>query len=178
MHASLYEELLGEAWLRLAAPVRRLHGGGARVQGVFRVRRGAGWLARFLASLFRMPRASEKITVRLAVELRDGKEIWTRAFGEDPVTTVQWARRGLLLEALGLVICVFRLREEGAALVFDQIGARFGGARFAFPLPRFLAPRVVGRSEAHDGSVKVDVRIHAPGVGLLVAYEGDVEVPP
>jgi hypothetical protein len=180
MLPSLYAELLGDAWPRLAAPVRRLHGGGARVEGVFRVRHGAGWLARFLASVFRMPRACERVIVKLAVERRGEQEIWTRAFGEHPVRTVQWARGGLMLEALGPVICIFRLREEGAALVFDQIGARFGGPRFAVPLPRFLAPFVVGRSEAGAGvhaGVKVDVRIHAPGVGLLVAYEGDVEVP-
>jgi hypothetical protein len=173
---TLYAELMGDAWQRLAPGVRAIHGGEGRVQGVFKVTRGAGWLPRAMATMFGMPRAAEQVAVTLAVVCRDRRELWTRAFGEHPLRTVQWAWRGLLMEALGLVICMFSLRAEGTTLVFDPAGTRFGWARLSMPVPRFLGPRITGRSEPCDGGVKVDVCIHAPGVGLLVRYEGEVKV--
>jgi hypothetical protein len=41
-------------------------------------------------------------------------------------------------------------------------------------LPRLLAPRVEGRAAPDGERVHVDVRIHAPLAGLLVAYTGTV----
>ena len=171
---SLYTALLGSAWTSLAPAVQRLHQGGVSARGVFRVRRGAGRLARLIASILRMPLAGEGVRVVLAVESTPDGERWTRAFDDHPLRTVQWRRGALLVEALGLVQCLFRLRAASGALVFEQVGAALGFRGLTVPLPRFLAPFIEGRAEPHEDAVHVDVRIHAPGVGLLVAYDGYV----
>jgi hypothetical protein len=175
---SLYASLLGPAWASLAPGVQRLHEGGARARGLFSVRRGAGRIARLVATLLGMPRAGEGIALTLAVEPIPAGEIWTRAFGDRRLRTVQWRRGAALVEALGLVQCLFRLRAEEGALVFEQVGTLFGSRRFTLPLPRFLAPSIEGRAAPHRDQVHVDVRIHAPVVGLLVAYEGLVTPAP
>jgi hypothetical protein len=175
---SLYTALLGPAWTSLAPAVRRLHEGGVSARGVFRVRRGASRLARLIASILRMPRPGEGVRVALAVESTRGEERWTRAFDDHPLRTVQWRRGALLVEAMGLVQCLFRLRADSGALVFEQVGAALGFRGFTVPLPRFLAPFIEGRAEPHEDGVHVDVRIHAPGVGLLVAYDGHVTPAP
>jgi hypothetical protein len=171
---SLYASVLGPAWSSLDAGVRRVHGGGCVARGTFAVRRGAGLLARLIGAVIGMPPAAEATEVTLAVDREGDVERWRRTFGDRPLRTVQWAAGGLLVEGLGLVQCWFRLRAEAGALIFDQVRATFGARRLALPLPRFLAPRIEGRAEPAAGRVHVDVRIHAPVVGLLVAYEGSV----
>jgi hypothetical protein len=175
---SLYATLLGSAWASLAPAVRRLHGGSARAHGQLRVRRGTGLAARVLAAILGMPSRGERIAVTLAVESKPDGERWARVFGKRPLTTLQWSRGQLLYEALGLVQCVFRLRAEDGALIFEQVSALLGVRRFALTLPRFLAPVVVGRAEPCGEEVRLDVSVRAPGVGLLVAYDGLVVTDP
>jgi len=174
---SLYVSLLGSAWSLLAPSVQRLHGGGARARGVFGVRWGAGWIARAVAAILGMPRAGEGIRVTLSVELTPAGERWTRLFGDQRLSSAQWRRGEALVEAFGPVQCLFRLRAVDGALVFEQVGTRFGFGRLSLPLPRFLAPSVVGRAAPRRDDVHVDVRIHAPILGLLVAYDGLVTPP-
>ncbi|XXX72666.1 DUF4166 domain-containing protein [Sorangium sp. So ce134] len=171
---ALYPALLGPAWAALAPAVQELHAGGARARGRFRVRRGRGLAARLLAALLRMPEASEDVAVTLAVEPSGGGERWVRTFGGRLLCSSQWRSGDLLVEALGLVQCWFRLRAEGGTLVFEQARSTIGLRGFGLPLPRWLAPRVEGRAEPSRDGVRVDVRIFAPVAGLLVAYEGRV----
>jgi len=171
---SLYASLLGPAWERLAPSVQRLHSAGVQARGVFLVRRGEGRLARLLATLLRMPPAGSGVPVTLSVDLVRGCERWTRLFGDRSLRTWQWQRGALLVEAFGLAQCLFRLRAEGGALVFEYVAARLGFRRFALPLPRALSPRIEGRAAPSDDDVRVDIRIHAPLVGLIIAYDGRV----
>jgi len=146
-------------------------------RGRFRIVHGAGWIARLLATVLRMPPATDAVDVTLSVERLPGGERWTRWFGDRRMRSDQWSRGGLLVEGYGGVQCVFRLEAEAGALVFRQVGARVGARAAALPLPSWLAPRVQGRAEAGGGGVRVDIRIHAPLVGLVVAYEGLVAPP-
>lgn len=171
---SLYAQLLGPSWSTLALPVQRVHGGGVVARGVFAVRRGAGVLARILGAVLGLPPAGDATPITLEVERNRDVERWRRRFGERVLVTTQWADRGLLVENMGLVQCWFRLRAEAGALVFEQVRATVGLRGFALPLPRFLSPRVVGRADPGGAHAQVDVRIHAPVVGLLVSYEGAV----
>jgi hypothetical protein len=171
---SIYAQLLGPSWSTLAPPVQRIHAGGVVARGVFAVRRGAGLLARIIGAVLGLPPAGDATPITLEVEQRSDVERWCRRFGERLLVTSQWADRGLLVENMGLFQCWFRLRAESGALVFEQVRATIGFRRFALPLPRFLSPRVIGRADPGGAEAQVDVRIHAPIVGLLVSYEGAV----
>lgn len=170
----LYPSLLGPAWAHLALAVQRLHAGCASARGSFRVRRGPRLLARLLATLLGMPPATEQIAISLKIERAAHGERWTRAFGDRLLSTAQWGREDLLIEAMGPFQCIFRLCAAEGALVFQQVGAAIGVRRFALPLPRWLAPRVEGQAGPREGGVYVEVRIYAPLAGLLVAYDGNV----
>jgi len=173
---TLYAQLLGPRWSSLAPPVQRIHAGVGVARGVFVVRRGVGVLARPIGAVLGMPPAADATPITLEVECAGGVERWKRDFDGRPLLTTQWADGGLLVENLGGVQCWFRLRVEDGGLIFEQVRTTIGLRRFAVPLPRFLSPRVVGRAEARERSAhaQVDVRIHAPLVGLLVSYEGAV----
>ena len=187
---ALYQQLLGPAWRQLSPAVQRLHAEQEVAQGTFSVRRGASRLARALGALLlmtpskstktRLPAAAEAVVVTLRIRRAGMREQWDRVFGEHPLASRQWERRGLLVEALGPIQCRFRLVSAAGSLGFEQVGAAFGLGWLAFPLPRFLAPRVDGRASVEtDGDgrdrVHVVVTISAPGLGLIVGYDGHVE---
>jgi hypothetical protein len=172
---ALYQQLLGPAWSELAPAVQRLHGEQATARGTFCVRRGRTWMARLLGVIMRMPAAAEQVVVTLRVARAGEREHWQRVFGAHPLDSRQWERAGCLVEALGPIQCVFRLHAVEGALGFEQVGAAFGLGRYRVPLPRFLAPRVRGRATFHEGAVRVDVTIAAPGLGLIVGYDGTLE---
>ncbi len=176
--------MLGPAWGELAPAVQRLHGERETALGTFRVRRGRTWMARLLGVVMRMPAAAERVAVTLRVARSPGREHWQRVFGAHPLASRQWERAGCLVEALGPIQCVFRLHAVAGALTFEQVGAAVGLGRFRLPLPRFLAPRVRGRAHVvmgpepgagDDGAVHVEVTISAPGLGLIVGYDGQLE---
>jgi hypothetical protein len=177
---ALYQQLLGPAWGELSPAVQRLHAEQEVARGTFRVQRGVWWLARALGALMRMPAAAEAVAVTLRIERRGMRENWRRVFGAHPLASRQWAQRGVLVEALGPVQCRFRLVSTGGALGFEQVGAAFGIGWLAFPLPRFLAPQVHGRASVDEGTgeghdtVHVVVTISAPGLGLIVGYDGHI----
>jgi hypothetical protein len=80
---ALYPRLMGAQWLQLAEPVRFAHTPESTVRGSGRLRvaQGSSPLARVLAWLLRLPRASEAAETRLVVTSSAGGERWLRTFG-------------------------------------------------------------------------------------------------
>ncbi|HEX7955836.1 MAG TPA: DUF4166 domain-containing protein, partial [Pyrinomonadaceae bacterium] len=177
--AGLYERLAAGGWGGLDEPVRRLHARG-RGAGVFAVRRGAGRAARLLARLLRLPPGGEAVPLLLSVEpLEGGGERWRRNFaGRDFVTEQREHAGALLAERVGPFELLFRLSAAGGALAYRQEGAFVRAGRVRVRLPRRLAPRVEAweRAGARGGGVRVLVRVGAPLVGLVIEYEGIVNV--
>lgn len=176
--AHLYERLLGDAWRAIDEPVRRLHerGSGTCGEGLFNVRRG-NFIARALARLAGLPAHGDGVRVRLSVtHTEDGKaERWHRTFEGRVFDTLQREGAGrMLAESAGPFELLFRLSEEGGALVYRQARAALRVGPLRVPLPHALAPRVEARERGAEGgrSVEVYVRSSAPLVGLMLTYEG------
>lgn len=170
----LYTAILGEDRSQLAASVEKLHTSSAHASGVFRVRRGGGMLARLVGWVMRLPEAREQAKIELTVVRGPDDERWERRFDGRLLRSVQWGEKGLLIEEMNGVQCCFRLVVDAGTLRFEQVGAKVGVRGWTIPLPRFLWPWVEGRASGAGEDVDVDVRIHAPVVGLLVSYEGRV----
>ena len=170
--SELYRSLIGSDWELLDAGVRRLHGRNGSVQrGRFRIRRGAGWPARALASLLRFPPEGDAVECSLVIDSLGSRESWRRVFGKTPLVTDQYrVPGGILVERRGPVTLHFRLAIDQGALVFRMVDARFFGIR----IPLRLRPRVSGREWGHDRT-RVEIRAEDPMLGLLLAYEGTIE---
>ncbi|HEY0094345.1 MAG TPA: DUF4166 domain-containing protein [Archangium sp.] len=168
---SLYAELLGDTWAELPPLVRRMHREG-RASGRFTIHRGQGVVRALLGWLCRFPAAGEDVPTRLVVRREGAGQSWERTFGTQALATAQYAREGRLIERLGPVECVFRLRAEGRALLYEQVGAwlRLGPWRLYLPGP--LAPRIDATVEEAPTGMHVRVRIGAALVGGLLMYEG------
>lgn len=168
---SLYRRLLGARFDRLPTALRAFHDepDGHRARGEFEVRRGNGWLASGIAWTLGMPRGGSGVPVELVVRVEGDRERWTRQIGGRTMETVQWARDGLLIEALG--------PWSFASDVFaDESGLRFVFRRAwlgPIPWPIALGPRIEGEALAREPvGWTVDVRVQAPFVGLVLGYRG------
>jgi Domain of unknown function (DUF4166) len=170
--ASLYQRILGEDFSRLPEPLRRFHGSpeGGRVEGIFRVERGAGWVRGLLAGMGRLPPASERIPLRLEVRIAGDEEHWTRSFGEERLVTRQFAHAGRLVELHPPWKLRIRLGATPRGMQLEHERCYWLG----IPLPRAIAPRVESFVEARGESWFVAVTIGLPLVGMVCRYSGEV----
>jgi Domain of unknown function (DUF4166) len=174
LSSPLYRRLLGEAWDRLPAPIRTMHGvtGALTAQGVASVERGPGWLAGLVARLMRFPPAGGAVPVSVTFRVRDGKEHWSRTFGSANFASVQALGNGrferLLCERFGPLRFGLALRVEDDRLWLLLRRWSFLG----LPLPRAWAPRGDAYESADDGRFNFHVEICHPLLGLIVRYRG------
>ena len=172
MPGSLYQRILGEEFALLPAVLRRFHGSprGGRVEGVFRVERGTGWVRSLLAGIGKLPPASERVPLRLDVRVAGDEEHWTRSFGEQRLLTRQFAHEGRLVELHPPWKLRIRLGATREGMQLEHERCYWNG----IPLPRALAPRVESFVEAREECWFVEVTIGLPLVGMVCRYSGEV----
>ncbi len=135
---SPYEAILGPAFASLHPHVRAAHLAPLRAEGTIDVEHGAGWLARPLIWLMKLPAAGPRQPVRLEVAEDDSGLVWTRRIGGSILRTRQRAMGSRLVERSGLGRVSFDLAVEDGALLYRQSSIHFAG----LPLPSPLRPRV------------------------------------
>jgi Domain of unknown function (DUF4166) len=172
---SLYRRVLGESFALLPAALQRFHDqpSGGRGSGHFQIRRGAGRIRNCLVSLLGFPPAAEETLVTLQVFVEGQRERWHRSFAGPRMDTIQWERHGLLIEAAGPMRFGFRLSADATGMEFKLHRAWF----FFVRLPLLLIPNVAASTRVGDnGAWHVAVRMTDPFGGLLIAYEGLLQV--
>ena len=176
----LYARIMGDAWLRLAEPIRELQStpSTTHARGYLSVAHGRHRLARVLVRQFRLPHVDTAAPAELTVTSVDGCEHWFRRIGERTLETwLSQASPAELTERYGCLEFRFLLRAAGESLHYVQRGAalRFGAGRLR--LPEFLAPRVEAReTAAGPGQVCVTVSVTLPVIGLMIEYAGTVGI--
>jgi hypothetical protein len=174
----LYARLLANAWSRLPVEIRDMHRSAGRAQGRATVERGARPLARLAALILRFPKTTADTPISVQFDVCDRVETWTRSFGDDQLSSRQFAGRGqwagLLCEQFGPLTFAMALGAEGGRL---SLALRHWCA-FAIPLPMWLGPRAVAYETAEAGRFHFHVEISHPLTGLLVRYQGWLVRPP
>jgi hypothetical protein len=151
---------------------------GREKRGVFRIVHGTGCLARCMIRWSRLPQAACAAATRLRIIAEKDGECWERQFDSQSFTTLQWAEDGgLLVERFGSWELRFALRADGAALVYEQRGARLCLGPLRLPMPPAFAPQVKA-TESCDGPARVHVAVTVtlPFIGLLIGYDGHLDV--
>ena len=172
---ALYERVLGPAFAVLPEAVRRLHqpGWGLRVGGTAQVEGAEGVLARLAAAVFGFPPAAAEVPVSVEIVPDNGRERWTRRFGDRCFSSVLSAAAtpGRLIERFGPFR--FELDLPAGAEGVRGMPVRtwwFGFLRMPLPLaPVSLATEYVDA----EGRFCFDVEMRLPlGLGRLVRYRG------
>lgn len=178
---SLYQRVLGNAWLDLPDSVRRIHGDTStrKWRGRARVTRASNTLAKLIGTLFRFPKAGDDIGVTVEFHRKSGRETWTRNFAGRRFSSVQYQGRGAYE---GLLCERFGPFTFGLATVVENDRLRVPVRRWSMlgvRLPLWLAPRSNTYECEEDGTFQFYVDISLPLVGLVVRYEGYIneEVP-
>jgi hypothetical protein len=177
---TLYARVMGDSWFQIAAPVRSVHAVHPvlRTRGDLRVDRGRHRLVRVLAWMLRLPRPCAAATARLIVTALGDGERWERTFNGRRFETRQRKSNDFeLAERYGVLEFRFRLEASGGSLLYVQRDAclLFGWIRLR--IPAAWAPRVAAREDpAGPARVNISVRVTLPGIGLLIAYDGSIEV--
>jgi hypothetical protein len=177
----LYHRLIGERWPDLADSLRAFLGTAQqrRFRGRVRIERSTNGMARLVARLLGLPKPSESMPAELAIIPERGCEIWRRTFGDRTLTTRQSAGPGgTLMERYGLLEFSFVLRVENGGLHFDQAQTTIHLASFRLRMPGWMSPRVsaVCEAVARINRTHASVRITAPVIGTVLAYDGDFEI--
>jgi hypothetical protein len=176
----LYARLLGSSWQAVAEPVRLAHATESTVcaRGRLRIAHGRSRVARVLARLLRLPRASDAAETRLVVTRRGDGEEWRRTFADRRLDTRQYeAGDGQLAERFGLLELRFRLEASDGSLFFRQRDAAvmFGSVRVRLPVA--WAPKVDAVEEpAGARQIRIHVRVALPALGPVLTYDGTVRI--
>lgn len=178
--STLYRRLLGSSWDELSEPVRLAHATRSTVRGSGRllVCHGRGRVARWIARVLRLPRASAAADTRLVVTPRSDGERWCRSFDGRHFDTWQYqAGERELAERVGLLEFRFELQAMKGSLLFRSVGAAFVWRWIRLPLPATWAPRVDAREDpAGAQRIRVHVSVAVPGVGPVLAYDGFIDI--
>lgn len=182
--SGLYERLIGEGWGALHPTVREAHSLGRRfvVTGSGSVAHGRTLAARLLARVLSLPAESPCAPVELVVERRgDDVETWDRKLAGKRLRTRQRAGPDrFLVETFRILEFHFRLTVADAGIRFSQRRCALRLGRFSVPLPSWSSPRVEAYERARDArgdaSFRVDVNVVVPLAGLVLAYEGELEI--
>jgi Domain of unknown function (DUF4166) len=178
--APLYVRVLEGSWTRIAEPVRLAHQTHSvtRGHGRLRVEHGRHLAARVLARVLRLPPPSASADTCLSVFARGGVEYWCRSIEGWRFDSRQYqSNASELAERFGVLELRFRLEENGGDLLFVQHRAAFVLGPLRLPIPAWCAPSVKARERpSGPAAIGASVRISLPVIGLLIAYDGTIEI--
>jgi hypothetical protein len=172
---SPFEQLLGDDFERLPAPVRRLHSlrEPLRTAGRADITAARGPVAWLLCWMAGLPRPGHDVEVSVLFEPRPtGDEHWDRKFGDRRyVSTIAIGTGrddGYLIEHFGPFDLRFQLTVLTEGLAWSVVGWRL----LRVPLPRWSVPRIKCL-EAGDGArFTFDIDVAFPVIGWLMHYRG------
>lgn len=174
---TLYQNVMGEAHDRLAAPLQLFHArtssfvmkGEAEVQGATNV------LGQVVRKLFGFPDTGRNVPITVNIDIKDGVETWTRHFAGKTFFSKQWRGRGrhegLLIEGFGPLSFGMAVEERSGEL--HLVPRRWDV--FGLPLPPALMPRAKAFEHGRDGRFNFDVTIKLPLLGRITNYRGWLE---
>lgn len=170
----LFERLLGTAYAGLPTSIRKIHDGNVSrtFTGYCCVKRGNRVLARLLGWLISLPASGDDVPIIVTIKLEQNGEIWLRQFAGKFMRSRLTQIGGHLEETLGPVRFLFALHVEDQAIVWTVFGVRAIG----LPLPAAWFGKVSAREFAEEGKYRFDVRAELPLAGLLIHYQGWLQV--
>ncbi|HEY0232183.1 MAG TPA: DUF4166 domain-containing protein [Dokdonella sp.] len=174
---ALFPALLGPRWNALPARVRALHGaeGEVSARGCASVSGNPRWPARLLRGALGLPAPCTNVAVDITINREGFQETWRRRFaGAHMDSHLRRSSRHpqAFEERLGAACLAFTLDDSDGGLRWVAREVRFLGV----PLPLRWFDGIDARCSEREGRYRFDINVRLPGLGLLVAYAGWLEV--
>lgn len=171
---SPFETIFGDAFPRLAEPVRRLHSLDREViaSGLSDITVDSGFLPWLICLLAGLPRSGRDVPVRVRF-VPDGKgcEDWYRRFADRRYQSqmrVAASHNPLLIERFGPFTLYFRLSLRGDSIDWTLVKWRVLGV----PMPRWTMPTVACNESGQDDRFIFDIDAIFPIAGHVIHYRG------
>jgi hypothetical protein len=167
---ALFPRLLGEGFASLHPQVRMVHSGQSRRwTGLASVQRGSHLLARIATAMAGLPSTQHQKPVTVSIEASNGREVWTRHFGDGaPMRSTLFDRGGVLVESMGALTLEFQVNvQDGGMSWYLRRVALLG-----IPMPHGLF-QVQARVDGGK-SYRFFVAVALAGIGELIRYEGEL----
>ncbi len=172
---SAVHRALGDTFFMLPAEVQNAHdnGGRLRLSGRAQVRVKPGWLPKMICWAVGLPRAGadQPVSVDFSTD-ENGADRWVRNFDgrvyQSTMVAGSGARRGKLIERLGIFTTVFTLSASESRLIFDIERMTALG----LPLPGFLSVRCHAFETSESHAFVFDITIEMGFIGELIHYRG------
>lgn len=176
--APLYKRHLGSAWETLPPEIRAMHDieSFATAEGTATITRGTSMLSRLACRIVRFPSAGQNVPLKVKFGVRGGIETWTRDFAGHIFSSRQYEGHGrsarLIVEKFGPLRFSMALVPQGDRL--NLVLRRW--SLFGVPLPMWLCVKTESYETAAAGYFHFNVRIWHPLTGLIVHYQGSLNL--
>lgn len=173
--SSMYHAVMGEAFNRLAVPVRQFHTFAGRHEFVGEVQVSApvSLPARLIAILLGAPLEAAQGRIRFQLLAEPGVETWTRYFPGRTMRSTLTKAGDRVVERLGVSRLSFELLEVDGALEMRLEKLHFLG----IPCPGWLMPTVMACETGGAQKLQFQVRASVPLVGMVAGYVGYLHMP-
>jgi len=174
----LFRHVLGSAFDTLPDKVQEFHNlsSGRKWHGCANIKRGRGLLAKIVCACIGFPKTADNVPVDISMTPEGNRERWVRNFNGQVFSSLQ--QRGkdknefMLVESFGVLDFAVALVIEGDKLFF--VPRRWSCLGIA--LPQFLLPTGRSFESEKNGMFYFNIEIAAPLIGLVVSYEGSLQL--
>lgn len=173
---SLYRQVMGADFDSLAHELQVFHGtaGKIKLSGRCSVTGPRTLAGKLMGWVFSLPKTIEEATLLFELDADAHQETWRRHFPNRMMVSRMRVIAGTLVERLGPVDLHFQLKADNGKLIMLLNGISVAG----IPCPKFLIPSVIAEETASPGKLHFNVAARLPIVGLLVAYQGFLNIAP
>lgn len=174
MSNPIFPAVLGDTFYELPKALQELHRGdrSSEWEGNASIRGAQNFAGRIVAALIGFPADDHQTGARVSIEVTRDGETWIRSFGDKQfrshLSLGTGREAGLMCERFGVITVATAIIWKDEQLWFVPRRWRVG----PLPLPSALLPKGDSFERARDGSFAFNVRIEAPIIGLIAAYEG------
>jgi hypothetical protein len=167
---SMYSAVMGDAFNRLADPIRQFHtfAGRHEFQGEVEVAAPATFIAKLLAVLLGAPLKATQGPVRFELLAKPDTETWTRFFPGKTMRSTLTKSGNRITERLGPSLLTFALFEVMGTLEMRLEKMYFLGLQ----CPAWLMPQVTARETDEGQMLHFQIQVTVPFVGRVASYTG------
>ncbi len=174
MRDAIFPAVLGDTFHELPKPLQELHRGECDSEwtGNASTRGAQNFAGRIVAALIGLPADDHQTDARVSIGVTREGETWTRSFGgkqfRSYLSLGTGREAGLMRERFGIITVAMAITWKDGQLWFVPRRWRIG----SLPLPSALLPEGDSSECVRDGAFAFNVRVEAPVIGLIAAYEG------
>jgi hypothetical protein len=177
---AVVEAWFGADFARLHPDLQALHRHGGRLRGAVDIQLGsgiAGWLGRRLAARLNVPLPDPRNTLEVSIYSDAQGLHWHRRFNAGREFRSCFVAHGNFphghwVESSGSIAMILGVRIVDGGWHWQQRGGRWKG----MALPNGLLPQTVAYKEMRDGLYRFSVEVRLPVLGLLLSYQGGLQL--